>query len=432
MTGFVTKHTSASISLTKHTSAGQPTLVYSQTDNGQATSNDFGTSLAVNRGGFRFTAGSTFTASIFKWPVYQRTGGTGTLICKVFAYTSDTEFGALLASSSAVNISSLCDDEAGVCSDFSGIFTLTTPVTFQSGTKYYVVLEGSIATSKVDLKHNSAGAGTNTTIFASAATGFTVSVVGLAGHISWVKMYSLSEFGFLSKNSSTSIFSTRNSATFSNVIKSSFLNVAKIVVATLRKTITENTFSNLRGQASASAALSYLGGTSPTSNDIICRLQAGTTTDKYTIMTRGVLMFDTSVIPSGFVIESARVTLESDGTPASGLGGAIGLTSFTSGSALGVTNTDFAVANFGSTRFASDVNFSDLPLDGSTITLELNAAGLAAINRSGLTKFGVRSSFDIDNSAPTWSSGAKSEFTMRILPTVLTVTYTDSHYITKH
>ncbi|MCL4419961.1 hypothetical protein M1146_07780 [Patescibacteria group bacterium] len=38
----------------------------------------------------------------------------------------------------------------------------------------------------------------------------------------------------------------------------------------------------------------------------------------------------------------------------------------------------------------------------------LNASGIAAISKTGITKFAVRLSGDIDNSAPTYSAGAES------------------------
>ena len=40
----------------------------------------------------------------------------------------------------------------------------------------------------------------------------------------------------------------------------------------------------------------------------------------------------------------------------------------------------------------------------------LNASGLAAINKTGITKFSLRIVSDIDNVEPTWSSGNDAVF----------------------
>lgn len=55
--------------------------------------------------------------------------------------------------------------------------------------------------------------------------------------------------------------------------------------------------------------------------------------------------------------------------------------------------------NFGSTRYANDI-----ALVNGDIVFTLNATGLATINKTGISKFGVRFACDLDNNEPTWAS----------------------------
>jgi len=72
---------------------------------------------------------------------------------------------------------------------------------------------------------------------------------------------------------------------------------------------------------------------------------------------------------------------------------------------------DYALANFGSTRFVdSDILISGITT-GAYNDFTLNASGIANIAKTGISKFGYRHAVDIDNSAPTWGSGADSYFT---------------------
>lgn len=66
-----------------------------------------------------------------------------------------------------------------------------------------------------------------------------------------------------------------------------------------------------------------------------------------------------------------------------------------------ITAADYAIANFGvATPFSTAIPWSAWTVAAYS-DFVLNAAGLAAINKSGITKFGVLSTFDATGSGPT-------------------------------
>ncbi len=74
------------------------------------------------------------------------------------------------------------------------------------------------------------------------------------------------------------------------------------------------------------------------------------------------------------------------------------------GSTNTITTSDYD--NFGSTKFSGDITFSSLTL-GADNVIPLNTAGKAHINTTGLTCFGMRDGYDLDNSA--YPSGTNFE-----------------------
>lgn len=107
-------------------------------------------------------------------------------------------------------------------------------------------------------------------------------------------------------------------------------------------------------------------------------------------------------------------------------GGSLCLVAGSQASTSGLTGTDFD--NVGSTELASRITISGITAPGFA-TFTLNAAGLAAINGSGYTKFAIVHSRDLDNSAP--GSGVYegalatySEYTGSSRDPVLDLTYT--------
>lgn len=113
---------------------------------------------------------------------------------------------------------------------------------------------------------------------------------------------------------------------------------------------------------------------------------------------RTILTFNTASIPTGSIITSATLELYKNATAVSNdNSSAICLVGSTPASNNVVVDGDFD--QLGSTRFATDVNYSSISTN-AYFTITLNATGLAAIVSGGITKLGLRDKKDLDNSTP--------------------------------
>jgi hypothetical protein len=133
------------------------------------------------------------------------------------------------------------------------------------------------------------------------------------------------------------------------------------------------------------------------------RLQAGTTTDKWQYLRRSFVSLDTSGIGAGQTVTAATFKFRVE----SASNAFASAPSFHLVAATPATANDLADADFdqrGSTSFGS-VAWADVKTDGSYTAITLNAAGLAAIAMQGVTKFALLTSWDFDNTSPTWGSG---------------------------
>lgn len=117
---------------------------------------------------------------------------------------------------------------------------------------------------------------------------------------------------------------------------------------------------------------------------------------------RAFLLFDTSPIRNGAQISSATLSIYKNDT-------AIQNADTSSACLVASTpasDTDLVVGDYdqvGTTRLATDIAYSTIST-GAYFTFTLNATGIAAISKTGITKFGVRDKRDLDNSAPTGSN----------------------------
>ncbi len=117
--------------------------------------------------------------------------------------------------------------------------------------------------------------------------------------------------------------------------------------------------------------------------------------------------FDTSSIPDSNAISSAVLSIKPDGSVFGGptdplTGTKLGVTSFTPANPRSVVATD--IDNFADIRFATDIAWSSL-VSGTYADFTLNANGIANINVTGDSCFYWRMNWDIDNSAPSATSG---------------------------
>jgi hypothetical protein len=81
------------------------------------------------------------------------------------------------------------------------------------------------------------------------------------------------------------------------------------------------------------------------------------------------------------------------------------LVSFSPASDSSFVASDYG--NFGTTKFASDTVVSGWTTAAYN-DFTLNASGIANVSKTGNSKFGWRFTEDIDNSSPTWVSGAQT------------------------
>jgi hypothetical protein len=131
------------------------------------------------------------------------------------------------------------------------------------------------------------------------------------------------------------------------------------------------------------------------------RILAAPNTDRWDQIARSAFLFDTSALTAAATVSSATLAIygANIASPGDGL-----FASPTAGivSATPASNTALATADFdqfGTTDFATRLTTWSTS-DYNTFTL--NAAGLAAISLTGITKTGLRVGPDIDDSPPAW------------------------------
>ena len=164
----------------------------------------------------------------------------------------------------------------------------------------------------------------------------------------------------------------------------------------------DDTFANIRGAAGGQSTVD-------TSTQPAMQLQSTGTTNQFGAMKRGVFLFNTSSLGVGATITVATFSVYVTGKTDQ-LSQSVGITSSSPASNSNLVNSDFAVANFGSTRFATDITIANITLNAFN-DWTLNADGRNNISLTGISKFGVRGSGDIDNSAPTWSASQTANVT---------------------
>ena len=157
--------------------------------------------------------------------------------------------------------------------------------------------------------------------------------------------------------------------------------------------------------------------------DSINNLTAGTSTDNWTTILRGIFLFDTASIPDTDVISAA--TLSFDGTSKSdGLSAAPTIQVYEhngTASATSLTGTDGDITLFGTgTAFSSAITYANWSTSVYN-DFALNASGIASINNAGISYFGcVNANYDAANTPATWSSSASYDIGCNFAETALT------------
>jgi hypothetical protein len=160
----------------------------------------------------------------------------------------------------------------------------------------------------------------------------------------------------------------------------------------------DEAFSTIRSGAGTAAQAAN-------SSELSPRLTHSGTSNQFAQMDRAVFLFDTSVLTTAAKISAAvfspYITTSVANTPSQNYN----VSSSNPASNNALVAADYNIANWGSTKFATEVSLSSLATS-SYNDFTLNASGIANIVTNGISKFGARLSGDIDNSAPAWISGA--------------------------
>lgn len=117
-------------------------------------------------------------------------------------------------------------------------------------------------------------------------------------------------------------------------------------------------------------------------------------------VTRALINFYTADIPDSDIISSAVLSLYFTAAWTSDSMSIVGNT--------GASANDYSTADFdqfGTTKFAADKPVLEIST-GQYTDFTLNASGLAAISKTGVSKFGMRSAEDVANTTPTVDHGA--------------------------
>lgn len=171
--------------------------------------------------------------------------------------------------------------------------------------------------------------------------------------------------------------------------------------ALLQYASTNDTWANIRDTATGTTA------SVPPNDDDWCRLASGSTSGKWSLMTRSVFTFDTSSIGSGATIDSAVLSGWAT-TLATSFSQSIGVYSTTLANGHTAVTSDYDATKFGTTAYAS-TSLGSLST-GSYSDFTLDASGRGQVNPASTTAFGIRLSGDASNTEPTWSSSANARF----------------------
>jgi hypothetical protein len=131
-------------------------------------------------------------------------------------------------------------------------------------------------------------------------------------------------------------------------------------------------------------------------------IKATTSSGEFNNTHRSVFLFDTSDIDAGDTVTAATFRFSAGYADADWTGEAVALVLSHPASDTTLVNADYSEFTF--VDQAARLPYSSVTVSGSIENdMVLNATGLGNISKTGITKFGIVSSFDVDGS-PTWVS----------------------------
>lgn len=135
-----------------------------------------------------------------------------------------------------------------------------------------------------------------------------------------------------------------------------------------------------------------------------------TPVETYDILRRLCYGFNTSSIPDGAIISSAKLGVYPRASFNALNNQNLGVTGFAPAAANDFVAGDYD--SFGNVRYADDVAYASVPVNTAYLNISFNSAGIANVSKTGYTNFMLRLSSDIDNSNSTltWLASSVSGF----------------------
>lgn len=145
-------------------------------------------------------------------------------------------------------------------------------------------------------------------------------------------------------------------------------------------------------------------------------IQSSVTSPYWTKLARAILLFDTSDLPDGAVITAVSLSLA--GYSKTNTGSWTPKTNVYSANPISddvLEAADQNPARFGTTPYSdTDKAYADWTDDDNYTVFEFNAAGIAAINKTGITKLSLRDVlYDAGAGTPTWGSNVSCTWAVR-------------------
>lgn len=142
-------------------------------------------------------------------------------------------------------------------------------------------------------------------------------------------------------------------------------------------------------------------------DDSVIEIQADITSNTWRKLVRAFYLFDTAALPDGDTIDSATLSIKGSGKfDATGITPNVNIYASTPAS-----NTDLVTDDFdqvGSTAFATAITYANWSTSAYN-DFALNASGLAAITKTGVSKFSARNAaYDVADSQATWGATAEA------------------------
>lgn len=151
-------------------------------------------------------------------------------------------------------------------------------------------------------------------------------------------------------------------------------------------------------------------GTYPSNDSMQVLITAGSTTDTWSKLNRCFLLFDTSALPDTATIVSATLSLYGSSksdllyiTPS------LGVYSSSPASDTNLVNGDYD--QVGGTLYSDVISYNSISTSGYN-DFTLNSSGMAAISKTGISKFSVRNyNYDALDTEPDWTQAMSSTLT---------------------